>query len=142
LEDGSLLPRLFDTADLPIRTRFLELVGMDVSNADEISDEVRDQLQRLWDWRADAILANGNASELATFAWWFGSGKFDVRWSLEQLIRVLDAGGGVSSEYVVTKRLAELLDDERGLAVRATALLVERAYTPHMVFGASNELRQ
>ena len=55
---------------------------------------------------------------------------------------MLDAGGGVSSEYVVTKRLAELLDDEPGLVVRATALLVERAYTPHMVFGASNELRQ
>jgi hypothetical protein len=142
LEDGSLLTRFFDTTALPIRTRFLELVGMDVSNADEISDEVRDQLQRLWEWRTDTVLAGGNTSELAPFAWWFGSAKFDVRWSLEQLIRVLDAGAGVSSEYVVTHRLAALVDDQPGLVVRATALLVERAYTPHMVFGASDELRR
>jgi len=142
LEEGSLLTRFFDTTALPIRTRFLELVGMDVSNAEKINDEVRDQLQRLWEWRADTVLAGGNASELAPFAWWFGSGKFAARWSLEQLIRVLDAGGGVSSEYIVTQRLAELLHDEPGLVVRATALLVERAYTPHMVFGASDELRR
>jgi hypothetical protein len=42
----------------------------------------------------------------------------------------------------VTHRLAELLETQLDLVVRATALLVERAYTPHMVFGAPDELRR
>ena len=142
LEDGSLLARFFATAPLAVRTRFLEITGMDVTNADSISDDVRKRLQRLWEWRADAVIAEGNASELAPFAWWFGSGKFDDRWSLEQLIRVLDAGGGTTSDYIVTHRLAELLETQLNLVVQATGLLVERAYMPHMVFGASDEFRR
>ena len=142
LEEGSLIDRFFATAPLAIRTRFLDITGMDVSNVDAISEKYRERLQRLWEWRAEAVLEDGNASELAPFAWWFGSGKFDDRWSLEQLIRVLDADGGTTSDYVVTHRLAELLDSQLDLVVRATALLAERAYTPHMVFGASDELRK
>jgi hypothetical protein len=142
LEEGSLLSRFFAAASLLIRTRFLDITGMDVTNADSITDTVRDRLQRLWEWRSDAVIEGGNASELAPFAWWFGSGKFDDRWSLEQLIRVLDAGAGTTSDYVVTHRLAGLVEAQLDLVVRATALLVERAYTPHMVFGASDELHR
>lgn len=142
LSDQSLLGQLFDTAPLPIRARFLEMIGMDVSNADEISPEVRDKLARLWEWRSEQVVADGNPTELAPFAWWFGSGNLDDHWSLEQLIRVLEAGGGVSYDYPVTQRLAELADAELALVVHATALLIERAYTPQLVLGAQEELRR
>jgi hypothetical protein len=110
-------------------------------NADVVDDDIAEMLKRLWEWRAARVLTAGNMSELAPVAWWFGSGKFHDRWSLDQLIAVLDAGGGITSDYVVTQRLAELLGREPELVVRATSLLVERAYDPHMVFGAADELR-
>ena len=55
---------------------------------------------------------------------------------------MLDAGAGTTSDYTLTHRLAELVDAELELVVRVTAVLVERAYTPHMVFGASDEFRR
>jgi hypothetical protein len=141
LADESLLGLFFRTAPLQVRTQFLEIVGLDLSNADTVAAEVQDKLQRLWEWRAERVLADGNTSELAPFAWWFGSGKLDDHWSLEQLISVLEAGGGVSSDYPVTHRLAELIGIDLPLVVHVVALLVERAYTPHIVLGAQDELR-
>lgn len=82
------------------------------------------------------MLAEDNVTELAGFDWWFGSGKMPHEWSVEQLLRVLEAGGGVTFDYVVTQRLADLAAKDLASAVRITAALVERAYTPHMVLSA------
>jgi hypothetical protein len=118
------------------------MIGADLSGENEVRQEAKDKLQRLWEWRSAAVLAVGNVSELAGFAWWFGSGAFPARWSLEQQIRVLEAGAGVSFDYVVTQRLAELVNDELQLVLRVVSLLVERAYTSHMVLSGADQLRQ
>jgi hypothetical protein len=142
LSDDSILGRLFAVAPLKLRATFIELIGTDLSGDHEVSEATQAKLQRLWDWRSDRVLAGENVSELAGFAWWFGSGKIPVRWSLEQLIRVLEAGAGVSFDYVVTQRLVELIDIELPLVVRVVSLLVERAYTPHMILSGREEIRR
>jgi hypothetical protein len=120
----------------------MEMIGTDLSGDHDVSEATQERLQRLWEWRSEQVLAGENASELAGFGWWFGSGKLPVRWSLEQLIRVLEAGAGVSFDYVVTQRLVELIDTELALVVRVVSLLVERAYTPHMVLSGRDEIRR
>lgn len=141
LSDGSLLGLFFATAPLRLRRTFLERIGTDISGDHELSEEVQQKLQPLWEWRSEKVIADGNASELAGFGWWFGSGKLPTRWSTEQLIRVLEAGGGVTFDYVVTQRLRELVETDLRSALRIVALLVERAYTPHMVLSARDEFR-
>lgn len=142
LSDDSVLGRFFAVAPLKLRATFIEMIGTDLSGDHDVSEATQEKLQRLWEWRSEQVLAGENTSELAGFGWWFGSGKLPVRWSLEQLIRVLEAGAGVSFDYVVTQRLVELIDTGLTLVVRVVSLLVERAYTPHMVLSGRDEIRR
>lgn len=142
LDDESILGHFFNTAPLKLRATFIEMIGTDLSGDHEVSEETQQKLQRLWEWRSERVIADGNASELAGFGWWFGSGKLPTQWSLRQLIRVLEAGGGVSFDYVVTQRLVELIDEHLPLVVQVVSLLVERSYTPHMVLSGRDEIRR
>jgi hypothetical protein len=141
LGDASLLGRFFAVAPLNLRTGFIELIGNDLSGSDDVAEETIEKLQRLWLWRSERVIAEGNVSELAGFAYWFGSGKLPERWALEELIRVLEAGAPPAFGYAVTHRLPELVEAELPLVMRVVSLLVERAYTPHMVISARDEFR-
>ncbi len=141
LSDDSLLGVFFATAPLRLRRTFLEMIGTDLSDEHDVSERVQTKLQELWEWRAEKVLAEGNVSELAGFDWWFGSGKMPQDWSVEHLVRVLEAGGGVTFDYVVTQRLPELAEADLPSAVRILAALVEHAYTPHMVLSAREPFR-
>lgn len=141
LSDDSLLGVFFATAPLRLRRTLFEMIGTDLSDEHDVSERVQTKLQQLWEWRAEKVLAEGNVSELAGFDWWFGSGKMPQEWSVEQLLRVLEAGGGVTFDYVVTQRLPELAEADLPAAVRILAALVEHAYTPHMVLSAREPFR-
>ena len=141
LSDDSLIACLFATAPLRLRRTFLEMIGTDLSGDHDVSEQIQAKLQRLWEWRSKKVFADGNVSELAGFDWWFGSAKLPEAWSVEQLLRVLDGGGGVSFPYVVTQRLPELAATDLRSAVRIVSALVERAYTPHMVLSARDQFR-
>jgi hypothetical protein len=141
LEDASLLGRFFAVAPQNLRSGFIELVGNDLSGTEEVDAEMIEKLQQLWLWRTERVIADGNVSELAGFAYWFGSGKLPEGWALEQLIRVLEAGAAPAFPYAITHRLPELIDDNLPLVMRVVSLLVERAYTPQMLLGARDEFR-
>ena len=141
LSGESLLGVFFENAPLPLRRTFLEMIGTDLSGDHDVSERVQAKLQLLWEWRSEKVIADGNASELSGFGWWFGSGKMPHEWSVMQLVRVLEAGGGVTFDYVVTQRLPDLVGTDLPAAVRIVASLVERAYTPHMVLAASEQFR-
>lgn len=117
------------------------MIGTDLSGDHEVSERIQAKLQRLWEWRSERVFAEGNVSELAGFDWWFGSDKLPEPWSVEQLMRVLEGGGGVSFDYVVTQRLPALAASNLLSAVCIVAALVERAYTPHMVLSARDQFR-
>lgn len=141
LDDESILGQFFATAPLNLRSSFIDLIGNDLSGAEEFDDGTIDKLQQLWLWRSDTVIADGNVSELAGFADWFGSGKLPEHWALEQLVRVLEAGAAPTFPYAITHRLPDLIDRELPLVMRVVALLVEKAYTPHLVLGARDEFR-
>ncbi len=136
LSDDSLLGVFFETVPLRLRRTFLEMIGTDLSGEHDVSERVQKKLQQLWEWRAEKVFAEDNVTELAGFDWWFGSGKMPREWSVEQLLRVLEAGGGVTFDYVLTQRLPDLAARDLPSAVRIMAALVEHAYTPHMVLSA------
>jgi hypothetical protein len=141
LSDDSLLGVFFATAPLRLRRTFLEMIGTDLSGDHDVSEQIQAKLQQLWEWRSKKVFADGNMSELAGSDWWFGSGKLPQAWSVEQLLRVLDGGGGVSFPYVATQRLPELAATDLRSAVRIVNALAERAYTPHMVLSARDQFR-
>ncbi len=141
LSDESLLGVFFEKAPLRLRRTFFELIGTDLSDGHDVSELVQTKLQQLWGWRSEKVLTAGNASELAGFGWWFGSGKMPHEWSVEELMRVLETGGGVTFDYVVTQRLPDLAATDLLAGVRIVAALVEHAYTPDMVLSAQDQFR-
>lgn len=141
LDDASLLGRFFAVAPLNLRLGFIDLIGNDFSGDDNVDEETIEKLQQLWLWRSDRVIADGNVTELAGFAYWFGSAKLPEDWALEQLIRVLEVGATPAFPYAITHRLPELIEEHLPLVMRVVSLLVEHAYTPQMLLGARDEFR-
>lgn len=63
--------------------------------------------------------------ELAEFGGWFASGRFDLTWSMAQLLEVLRLVGKAEPDHLIVERLAEVSDIMPGQAVEALRLLVE-----------------
>jgi hypothetical protein len=93
---------------LALRRSFSEMIDTDISDHNELSAEIQEKPPRLWEWPSEDVLADDNASELAGFGRWCGSGKFPTPWANAQFIRVLEAGGGVRIYCTVTQRLSEV----------------------------------
>ena len=143
--DDDILGRFLAAAPAALRVRFIELIGIDLMNAEsEVADETLTRLRALWEARlAAATVAEEAAalSELSGFAWWFASAKFADDWSLAQLTAVLEAGAGVDPDHTVIERLAALHVRELPAAARALALLIDVTADPWFVLGAPDEIR-
>ena len=140
--DDELLEHFFAEVSVELRGRLIELVGVDVADADDIPPERLERLHVLLDSRLEAALAVGGEAlrELRGFSWWFGSGKFDDDWSLTQLTALLEAGGTVEFDHVVIERLNELRETRLATVVRALSALIDASDDPWFVLGSRGEI--
>jgi hypothetical protein len=94
-----------------------------------IPSGILDRLKMLWAQRLTVARADpsptSHAAELAAFAWWFASAKFDNAWALNQLTEVLKLVGKVDVDHKVVERLAALAADMPRQAVQCLRLMVE-----------------
>ena len=118
--DG-LFATFFRSAGPGARQHLLSTLGRWLYNAQEqgtpVSDDVRDRLVRLWEWRAQVhelgeatpaeTVAGTRATnrELAAFGWWFGSVRLDVEWRLRHLERALRQVGSAEPDHVTAETL-------------------------------------
>lgn len=70
---------------------------------DEAPPEKLKKLRTLWENRISAVRDNAleHKKELASFGWWFVSGKFDDNWSIVQLKKVLSLIGNIEPDDMV-----------------------------------------
>jgi hypothetical protein len=131
-QEDSLIVHLFARGDARRRAHALHHVGFSMYHRPgPVEQEVLIRLQRLWDWRAPALIeivrsgrdAVGAAAvaaarkELETFGWWFACGAFDAVWSLERLESVLREVGSIEMEHAVAEQLSEVAPEHPLLAV-------------------------
>ena len=120
-ETGGLLGYFFSNAPDELRGYALESTGRILLERKIIqdTDEFTKRMQHLWESRFSIIKKQKSAKdfkcELGSFAWWFASGKFGVKWSLQTLIEVLLEYSNIDSIFehqdIIVKRLAELSED-------------------------------
>lgn len=139
-----VLGRFFDEAPIEVRAKLIDAIGIDVTNADDLSAETLARLRALWESRLASARASdqGALRELRGFSWWFSSGKFDDSWSLAQLTDLLDAGGTVEFDYVVVERLGALGADRLAEVVRALEALIDATDDPWFALGSRDEIRE
>ncbi len=130
-EPGGLLDYFFSQAPVASRLSFWEEIGLDLERAPEpLTPAVVSRLQALWEWRIttltqESLQATVETEELASFRWWFKSGKLPAEWSLQQLEATLRLHGTVDAPSTMAERLAELSEAAPFPAVRCLSLLVQ-----------------
>lgn len=131
LEDATgLLARFFEKATDALRGEALEFLGRNVDRPDEaLPEEYSLRLKKLWETRLATIIASGtpteHAAELASFGWWFASGKLDDAWAVPQLLIALSLVRKTGADYQVVERLVTIAESMPLEAVQCLALMIE-----------------
>lgn len=137
-----LLADFWSKAPTALRKHVLGYVGRSLRDwPSDMSQEVMDRLKALWLFALEAAerplreeahpsgaarqLA-GEADELAAFAWWFASGKFDDEWAFARLEFVMQRTSLLNPAYMIARRLAVLVRSHPRRSVAALAALVDR----------------
>lgn len=116
-----LIDLFFSKAPDESRGYSLDYIGRILLKRKSIVDtkEFNIRMRKLWQRRFRFIRKQQNLheyeGELTAFAYWFASGKFNVRWSLKIVREVLNMlisfGTGYGDADIIVKRLAELSDN-------------------------------
>jgi hypothetical protein len=109
--EDPLLVSFWEKAPDSMRSHALEFAGRVLTRTKgDIPEEVLERLRRLWEVRLAAAKKAQQPSdfekEMTAFGWWFVSGKFDVDWSLEQLLHSLRLSRRVEPTHMVLEYLA------------------------------------
>ncbi len=137
----SLFATFWSKATPILREHVLEYVGRSIRDwPPNVDADVMDRLRRLWEYAfsspgAVAVEEKPSVSspatqheeplELAAFAWWFDSGKFDDEWSLAELDRVLERTSLINPAFMIARKLAVLVERHPRRSVSALARLVD-----------------
>ena len=93
-QPDDLLTRFFLRAPRPVRAAVLAFVGRSVAQAEgPIPRDIHARLVRFWEWRIAAAAGSDGQlyrTELAEFAWWLDSEKFEDAWAIRQMVLALE----------------------------------------------------
>ena len=78
---------------------------------------------------------------LSAFGWWFISGKFDDKWAVDNLSRVLDIAKEVEAAERVIQRLAEFTEQMPLECVRCLRKIVEGKLKGWEILFAKDSIR-
>ena len=123
-----LLAEFFVRAPDEVRAGVISFIGRSLkSTAEPIAPVVLRRLRALWEWRITTARGSGkeHRAEMGGFAWWFDSGKLDLKWSAEQMLEALALSRRHENQFLWMKRYAEIAETETALAVRGLELTVE-----------------
>jgi hypothetical protein len=139
-DSGGLLNRFYALASTERRAQAIFVIGTGLDNFSPLKGEVLSRLEGLAERRLAAVEAGSEAEELEGFAWWFHSGQFEAKWSLEYLRRLLRAGDSVQPDHLVAERVAKLSGAYPLEAVEIVQLMVEGAARSWFVVGARESI--
>ena len=143
--DDALLTEFYDRAPDELRAHALEFVGRALKNSDNVPAEQIERLKTLWQKRLAANTEKGkerkSSKELAQFAVWFWSGKFDDDWALEQLIACMKASEDFEREFFVLERLTQISEKMPLKSLLALELLIKAAHRKRNYFHGEKEAR-
>jgi hypothetical protein len=141
-----VLTLFFERADDQLRGHALDSIGRGLYNTEgQMEKAIVDRLKALWLRRLTAARAatetDSYLSEIASFGWWFASGKFEDDWSIEQLRNALELVGKIEPDHLVIKRLATLSHTMPTPVLRCLDLMVAGAREGWRMHAWSDEMR-
>jgi hypothetical protein len=123
-----LLSAFYRTADTSLRGYTLNYLGRSMCQLKEaIPGELAERLKALWANRLEVARhePGAGAEELKEYGWWFGSGKLEDQWSINQLLEALRVAKRVEPSLMVVERLAQVSEASPLESVEALRMIVE-----------------
>lgn len=113
--DKSLLNRFYELASPELRGQAMRFIGKTLADTPgTVPEKIIERLKKLWTWRLKTAQSSDQPDkfedELSAFGKWFGSGKLDPSWTIEQLLVVLSLIGRVDADKKMVEQLAALAD--------------------------------
>jgi hypothetical protein len=111
-----------------------------------IPSETLERFKKLWEVRAEVVAGATDKSkyksEMAAFAWWFSSKKFDNDWCFSQYLASLEIGEKAHHDHIVMERLSELVSVYPLSTIQVLAkLLLEGERASWTILGSKDEIR-
>ncbi len=142
--EDRILSIFFERASDELRGVALEFIGRSLKHtAEPIQSSIARRIISLWQWRLgegqkDPAL---HKAEMANFGWWFGSGKLDEAWAMQNLVTVLKLAGRVEPDFLVMERLAEVVDDMTQEVLSCVRMMIESDKNGWDILSWEKELR-
>jgi hypothetical protein len=145
LDDQALLAGFFDAAPTATAAHVISFIGRGLDREeDEIPQDTADRLMALWVWLVARLTPDENPDQrpvFEPFGWWFGAGRLDPAWELEQLDSIVSRHVVVDPEFRVLPRLRQLLPDNPVGVLVALKHYLEAGGPGWRVASASREIR-
>lgn len=143
-EASGILGKFFSIATDKLRGHALKFLGRSIHSAEKVPPAVIGRLRRLWEWSAEKAKGNPaqNVRTLATYGWWFASGKFPQKWSMDQLATVLRMAKTIEVDFLVLERLLVIAHSMPLEAIRCVRLLCEGAERQWEISSRLDEIKQ
>lgn len=143
LSDNGLVNRYFHNAPGEVAANVVAFVGEQLSFRHSVSDLEVQHLMDFWEALRNSIGLGetDRTSILKAFGAWFASGRFNEEWAHGQLMDVIQVCGGVTPEFLVIKRLADVAPRYPGHALTALKALIRADKRGWGLFGWEDGVR-
>lgn len=142
-----LIIKFFNIAPQKLRAYAINFAGFSLHDAPgHIEDKFIKPLVILWEWRIKVFknsdIPNEYIDELANFGAWFGSGKLDNDWSLNQIEFVLEKCERLTNKEWVFKHLSKIVMVNPKKVIQICKLILGLDLKPWEIQSWDDELRE
>ena len=145
-ETKGLLEQFWVKGGPKVRGHALNFIGRSLKDLQKlVPPEFLECLKILWGKRLQAakmsITPDSHRYEMAAFGWWFASGKFEDRWTMEQLLESLRIAGKTESEDDVLEKLEGVVQSMPKEAVECLELMVRGDKEGWRIYGWQEHIK-
>ncbi|MDH7482525.1 MAG: hypothetical protein QHH26_11225 [Armatimonadota bacterium] len=145
LLDDDIFVAFWEKAPDNIRAHALRFIGSALKQTKEkIPEEILSRLKQLWEWRlkiADERGLSQFEKEIEAFGWWFVSEKFDLDWSLDQLVKSLELVHRIKPSYDVLKALAKMGKASLPRSIKVVRMIAEGDQNGWEIYVSRKDIR-
>jgi uncharacterized protein YbaA (DUF1428 family) len=127
LSEGSIMSTLLETADKKYIKELANFVGFRLYKSKETENEEHiKKLIELWG-KIVELTKNDNTKleALEEFGTWFASGKFDPKWSLEQLTYAASKAGNINLDFAALEYMEKIAGQYPSESIKALSAMVD-----------------
>ncbi len=127
LSEGSIMRTLLETADKKYIKELANFVGFRLykSKGTEKEEHIK-KLIELWEAIVELTKNDNTKLEaLEEFGTWFASGKFDLKWSLEQLTYAASKAGNINLDFAALEYMEKIAGQYPAESIKALSAMVD-----------------